>query len=543
MPDTAVDVLFDILESEGVTHVFGNPGTTELPLMDALATRPNLTYVLALQEATAVAMADGYALATGRPAFVNLHAAPGLGNGLGNLYNAQMNGSPLVVTAGQQDTRHLHHDPLLAGDLTSLARPVTKWAQEAVSADSLAVLLRRAFHDVQVPPTGPVFVSIPSDVLDLPATGPAPPRSRVLRSVIPYDIEEVVATLTGFAAGELAIVAGDENAQLGGVEALVQVAEALDAPVYGAPLYGTAVFPTAHPLWAGALPSNAEATRTALGKYRGVFLVSRDAFKVYPWTEGPPVPHDVALVHLSASESDIGRVWPATLGVAADPPSTLRAIAELLQGSGSGRPCAPGLVRRDPTQPRDPAEIAGQPLPPAQAVGAVLAALPPDIPVINEAITTGLAVRDLHRIGVSGRYYFARGGGLGWGMPAAVGVSLGLGGEPAVAFIGDGSAMYSPQALWTAAKARMPVLFVVVNNQQYLILKQALRGRGGPSATQQSFIGMELATPPIDFIQLARSMGVPATKATDSESIAAAAAGALATGGPHLLEIPIGAPA
>jgi benzoylformate decarboxylase len=512
--------------------------------MDALVTRPNLTYILALQEATAVAMADGYALATGRPAFVNLHAAPGLGNGIGNLYNAQANGSPLVVTAGQQDTRHLHHDPLLAGDLTALARPVTKWAHEVFSADALAVVLRRAFRDVQVPPTGPVFVSIPSDVLDMPAGGDTPARSKVLRASVPSDIAEIVATLSAFAPGQLAIVAGDENAQLGGVGDLVRVAELLDAPVYGAPLYGTAVFPTTHPLWAGALPSNGQAVRAVLDKYHGVFLVSRDAFKAYPWSEGSPVPEGTALIHLSASESDIGRTWTTSLGVAADPPATLRAIAERLDTSAGTPQDATVPAAAEPTEGGidSPLEATGQPLPPTVAMQSLLAALPNDVPLVNEAITTGLAVRDLHRISCPRRYYFARGGGLGWGMPAAVGVSLGLGREPVVAVVGDGSAMYSPQSLWSAAKEQLPVLFVVVNNQQYLILKQALRGRGGPSSDQRRFLGMELSAPRIDFVSLAQSMGVPARRADDPDAIAQAAREATKSGEPFLLEIPIAAP-
>src|SRR5688500_13345370 len=160
------DILLDVLRSEGVRHVFGNPGSTELPLIDALAAADDLDYVLALQEATAVGMADGYAQATGRPAFLNLHTSAGLGNAVGNLTNAQANGTPLVVTAGQQDRRHLHHDPLLSGDLVGLARPVSKWAHEVSNLGELGTVLRRAFNDAATAPSGPVFVSIPMDLLD-----------------------------------------------------------------------------------------------------------------------------------------------------------------------------------------------------------------------------------------------------------------------------------------------------------------------------------------------------------------------------------------
>jgi len=307
------------------------------------------------------------------------------------------------------------------------------------------------------------------------------------------------------------------------------------------------VFPTAHPSWAGALPSNAEGIRAALGKYRAVLLVSREAFKVYPRSDGPPVPPELVLIHLSASSADIGRTWPATLGLAADPRATLGAIADRLEAMPVRLTATTGEALPNDLAPpaihASPIAAVGQPLVPSAAVHAVLTALPTDTPVVNEAITTGMAVRDLHRMSIDGRYYFARGGGLGWGMPAAVGVSLGLGREPVVAFVGDGSAMYSPQALWTAAKEQLPVLFVVVNNQQYLILKQALRGRAGPSASKGAYVGMEIASPAVDFVQLARSMGVAASTATDPESIEKAIVAATSGGGPHLLEIPIAAPA
>src|SRR5436305_6782535 len=162
----ARDVLLDVLRIEGVRHVFGNPGSTELPFIDALAGADALHYVLALQEATAVGVAEGYAMATGRPAFLNLHTSAGLGNAIGALTNAQANQTPLVVTAGQQDYRHIATDPLLAGDLTGLARSVAKWSHEVRTAGELGTILRRAFHDAMSPPSGPVFVSIPMDLLE-----------------------------------------------------------------------------------------------------------------------------------------------------------------------------------------------------------------------------------------------------------------------------------------------------------------------------------------------------------------------------------------
>src|SRR3954471_23021342 len=187
------EALLEVLRTEGVRHVFGNPGTTELPLVDALAAVDDIQYVLALQEATAVGMADGYAQATGRPAFLNLHTSAGLGNAIGNLTNARANGTPLVVTAGNADRRHLFVDPLLSGDLVGLARGVSKWGHEVRHSGELGTVLRRAFNDAANPPAGPVFVAIPQDVLDEEGEAPVPAKSAVARMGVAGKVDELAA--------------------------------------------------------------------------------------------------------------------------------------------------------------------------------------------------------------------------------------------------------------------------------------------------------------------------------------------------------------
>jgi benzoylformate decarboxylase len=227
------DVLLEILCSEGVEYIFGNPGTTELPLMDALLRTPDLKYVLALQEATAVAMADGYAQTARRPGFLNLHTAGGLGHGMGNLLNASVSQTPLVVTAGQQDSRHTVTDPLLFGDLVRIAEPAVKWAREVASADQLPVLVRRAFHDASAAPTGPVFLSLPMDVMEEMSTVGIEGRSRIDRSAVGGSLERLAKYLADVAPGRLAIIAGDEIHASEAAEETVAVAQALGAPVMG----------------------------------------------------------------------------------------------------------------------------------------------------------------------------------------------------------------------------------------------------------------------------------------------------------------------
>ena len=543
---TGRDALLDVLRSEGVRHVFGNPGTTELPLMDALRTAGDVDYVLALQEATAVGMADGYAQATGRPAFLNLHTSAGLGNAVGNLTNAQANRTPLVVTAGQQDRRHIVADPLLAGDLVGLARPVSKWVHEVRTLGELGTVMRRAFHDAATAPSGPVFVSIPMDMLDEHGAAPVPSPSTIDRRSVPGDLDALVDLLAATPPGKLGIVVGDAVAASGAVPALVPVAEALGAPVHGAPLHSNVVFPPTHPLWAGTLAPMAAMIHGALAGYERVFHVGEQAFLVYQFTPGSPLPDGVDLIHLSPDPHQIGRTYPTRLGVVGDPRATLEALLPLLLERVDGGAAARAL---DEARGRREEAVAAfesaaldrygaSPIDPMAAAHSLLRALPDETPVVDEAITTGWYIRGFHRVSRPGRYCFCRGGGLGWGMPAALGVSLGYDSEPVLCVVGDGSAMYSPQALWTAAHEGLPVVFAVVNNRQYLILKNALRGMYGDDAAEDA-VAMDIADPAVDYVGLARSMGVDATLVEKAVDVEDAVRAAIDAGRPHLLELPI----
>jgi benzoylformate decarboxylase len=544
------DVVLDVVRSEGVTHIFGNPGSTELPLIDALADAHDLAYVLALQEATAVAMADGYAQATGRPALLNLHTSAGLGNAIGNLTNAMANRAPLVVTAGQQDYRHIATEPLLSGPLVELASGAVKWGHEVRTTDELATIVRRAFHDAAAPPAGPVFVSLPMDLLDAETDATDPGPSIIEAAPTAGSLDELAELLTGVSIGELCIVAGDEVAAAGAVPEVVALAEALGAPVHGSPLHGRGVFPPAHPLWRGMLPPAADAIARALGTYRRVLLVAGQAFMVYPYAPGPALPPEVELLHLSSDRSQLGRTWPTRLGLWGDPRATLRALLPLVRRRADSDAAAEAVDGARARRSAAVAELEEQargrygsaPMHPMAAAHALVRSMPPDSIVVDEAITTGVYVRGFHHWTEPGRYYFCTGGGLGWGMPAACGVSLAHGGAPVLCVVGDGSAMYSPQALWTAATEDLPVVFAVVNNRQYRILKGYLAGRGGPSVRTGRFVGMELDDPPIDFLALATSMGVAATRVDHADDVGDVVRGALATGGPHLVELAITAP-
>ena len=541
---TGAEVLLDVLRTEGVTHLFGNPGTTELPLVDALAGVDDLTYVLALQEATAVGMADGYAQVTGRPAFLNLHTSAGLGNAIGNLTNAVANRTPLVVTAGQQDRRHNVTDPLLAGDLVGLAAPVSKWSHEIRTNDELGTILRRAFRDADAPPAGPVFVSLPMDLLDADGAAAAPPRSSVAEGTVAGGLDELADLLTTTDPAKLAIVIGDEGASAR--HEVAELAAALGVKVFGAPLYGRQVFAQDDPHWAGPLAPAAVAIRMVLEPFERVLLVGGQAFLVYPYTPGPALPPTTELLHLSAAAGDVGRTHPVRLGLVGDPRASIAALLPRVRAkadatAAAARTAALGEERRAATAKFETGALdryGESPMAPAAAAHAAVRALPPGTIVVDEAITTGSYVRGFH----DGPYLFCRGGGLGWGMPAALGASLGAGRDPVLCVVGDGSAMYSPQALWTAAAEGLPVVFCVVNNRQYLILKNALRQRGGPTVAHDRYVGMDLADPPVDFVALAQSMGVDAALVEKAADVGDAVRAAVESGRPHLLELPISAP-
>jgi benzoylformate decarboxylase len=546
---TGREILLDVLRSEGVRHVFGNPGSTELPFIDALAEADDLHYVLALQEATAAGMADGYAQASGRPSFLNLHTSAGLGNAVGNLTNAKANGAPIVVTAGQQDERQLAADPLLSGPLTELAAPTCKWSHEVRSLGELGTILRRAFQDAAKPPSGPVFASLRMDLLErsgVAAEVGVPPRSSIVVDPTAGGLEELADLLTEPGVGRVAIVVGDEVAAAGAQAVVAALAEALGARVHGSPLHSREVFDPTHALWSGMLAPSAAAIRSTLEGYERVLLVGGQAFMVYPYSPGSPVPEGTELLHLSPDPAQLGRAHPVRLGVAGGVGPSLAALLPLVRARADGGAAADAVAtaatrRREQMEQLDATargRYGAAPMHPSAAAHALLRSVPAGTALVDEAITTGVYVRGFHHRAVADGYFFCKGGGLGWGMPAACGVALARDGAPVLCVVGDGSAMYSPQALWTAAREGLPVVFAVVDNGQYRILKDYLRGMGGVSARTGTFVAMDL-DPRVDFVGLATSMGVRSTPIASTDDIGDAVRAAVDAGGPHLLHIPI----
>jgi benzoylformate decarboxylase len=538
----------EILKQEGVEYLFGNPGTTELPLMDGLVEEPALTYVLGLQEAAVVAMADGYAQASGKLGVVSVHVAPGLGNALGMLYDAQKAGAPLLVTAGQHDQSFNVTEPILWADLPPIARPFVKWSAEVRRLEDLPRLVRRAAKTALAPPSGPVFLSLPADVLqaegavELGAATRVAPRIRGDREAV----EAAGATLAR--AERPLILAGDAVAQSDAHAELVQVAEALGAPVYAEGVANTASFPSSHPLFRGALARVASAVRQLLLDADVLFSVGGDLLTLSLPFDVDPMPPGLEVIHLDIDPWELGKNYPTGVAILGDPKATLPEILAAIEArmtparrqQARERLLANRAAKKrqvEELRTRARAEAQRTPITPLALMSAVADALPSEAVVVDESISSGGGLRVLLRSDDPRSFYGLRGGGIGWGLPAAIGVKLALPDRPVVALVGDGSAMYTCQALWTAAHYRVDVVFVLLNNASYRILKQRIHALKGFAAQADRFIAMDLDDPRIDFVRLAESLGVRAERIEKTADVGPAVGRALATRGPTLLDV------
>ena len=531
----AARYLIELAQSEGVDRVFGNPGTTELPLMDELAKLPEVPYFLGLHEGTAVSMADGFARATGRPSFVNLHIAAGLAHGLANVLNAKRARTPMVVTVGQQDRRHLIRDPMLGGDLVGLAQGAFKHAVEVNQAADLPTLMRRAFLLSQTSPTGPVMVSVPLDVLEEELDEPMPPRTEVRGLGVAEGVEDLAEALLG--AGAPAIVAGDGVGREGAVGDLVELAESVGATVFHEPMYDCVDFPATHPLSAGMLPPVDQLIRDKLAKHDVVFLVGSHAFSAHYYTEAGPIPERTQVLQLDSDRAELGRNYPAAIALHGGIGPTVRALTRMTAGRGpeaEARIAAARSEQGERSRPTSPPRSDSERMDPAAAAEALVAGLPEDTIMLEEAITTGLEVRRVFAADRPGSYHHSVGGALGWALGAGIGVKMARPEDPVVSVVGDGTAMYTIQGLWSAAHYDVPLVLVVMNNREYAACKRGVArvvSGGG-----ERYVGMDLTDPEIDFIGLSRSLGVDARSAATTDELTSAVSDALASGAPSLID-------
>ncbi len=539
-----------ILKQEGVECMFGNPGTTELPLMDGLAREPGIRYILALQESVAIAMADGYAHASGKLAAVNVHTSPGLGNAMGMLYDARMSGAPMLLTAGQHDQAMNLTEPILWSDLPPVARPYVKWSHEITRLEDLPRAVRRAVKTAHAHPTGPVFISLPVDVLnterelDLLASTRVAPRIRGDAAAI-----DAAADLLVRARRPL-LVAGDAVSQGDALGEMAEVAELLGAPVYGECVPSTCSFPFTHPLYAGPFPRLGPPIRNLLMGHDLLFSVGGDLFTLSLPSDVEPMPEGLIVVHMDTDPWQLGKNYPAKVAILGDPKATLPDLAEALRkrlgpavlkerAGKVAELAAAHAAATEKMRAKARAEVQTSPISPLALVGAVADAVPDDAIVVDESISSSHGVRNLFRAQDHQSFYGLRGGGIGWGLPATLGVKLAQPGRPVVGLIGDGSAMYTIQALWTASHDSIPCVYVIFNNASYRILKQRTLALKGFSAEDDQYVGMDLVSPRIDYVGMAKALGVPGEMVEKGVDIGAAVKRGLASGGPYLVDVHI----
>lgn len=533
-----------LLASEGVEYLFGNPGTTELAIMEALGRQEEIRYILGLQEAVVVAMADGYARASGRIGACNVHVAPGLGNAMGALYNAKFVGSPLIVAAGQHEQGHGLTEPLLYDPLVPIAQPMVKWAVEVTRAEDLPRIVRRAAKVATAPPTGPVFISLPGDVLDGEADRDLGRPTRVDARTRPGD--EVVDALARrlLESRNPVLVAGHELQVHDALDLAGELAELLGAPVYQQSVPHSAQFRSAHPCFMGVISRNQPEVRKLLEPYDAALFLGGDVLRMSVYSPVDPLPGGIAVLQIAEREWELGKNYPAEMALNANVRETLKALVPAVRrlrtatraAEAARRLAALAAVNWTAQRARfaSAAEKAAgaSPIDPRVLMLRIADALPPDAVVVDEGITATASLHAVRALTHAHAHFGLASGGIGWGIAAANGVALALPGRPVYALIGDGSALYSVQALWTAAHYRLPVTFVICNNRSYRILKERLSARG-----VERHIGMDLRDPAIDWAGLAQSLGVPALRVTDAADVAPAIRDAARRTGPGLIDV------
>jgi benzoylformate decarboxylase len=534
-----------LLKDEGITHLFGNPGTTELPIMHALKEHPDLTYVMAMQESLVVAIADGFSRASGRLVACNVHVAPGLGNAMGSLYNAKFTGTPMILTAGQQEQGHGLMEPVLYDPLVRIAEPLVKWAVEVTRLEDLPRIVRRAAKVAMTPPTGPVFISLPGDILNSESGLELGRSTRIDTRVKPSD-ESLQALVERILKAERpVIVVGDEIVKSDALDEAAAFAEALGCPAWQQTAPYGAQFLSESSCFMGSLPRVQPQVREILAPFDLMIVLGSDPLRMSVYSEVDPLPDGLSIVQVGLVDWDLAKNYAAEIAVKADVRETLRALIPELKATGGSaletraRSGIAALASKNWTAKRAKlveqisAKRDSSPIDPDWLTLQVVEAMPQSAILVDEGLTASRYMSALRPHRDRYGYHGLASGGIGWGLPASVGVSLANPDRPVVCYSGDGSAMYSIQALWTAAHHKLPLTVVIVNNGGYRIIKQRLLA----FHQDDHFVGMDFADPPVDFCGLAKALGLEAIQVTKAEEVASTLKSAFGRSGAKLIEV------
>ena len=539
---TGSDALLDALVAQGVEVIFGNPGSTELPLMDALAAPGRPRFVLGLTEPVVMGMADGYAQASERLGVALVHVQPGMANAMSGVLNAARARVPLLVIVGQQLSSMLPGAPFLGGDIVGMARPVARYAEEVTDPSLLGPMLADAVAAAFGPPAGPAVLSIPLEA-QAGAAGPLPALPMGPRALDPPAADAMARAAALLSAARAPVIlAGDGVAHDHAHAELSALAARLGAPVIGEPFASRMPLDTDDPAWAGVLPRAAAPIRTALGGHDVVLAIGMPVFRLFGWSPGEALPRGTTLIHVDVDPDEIGRMHEPEVGMVADPGVVLRGLIDLL-----GEPDDAARTRRETVAVANEVARAGAHaellarsdgagvISPAVLSGAIGDGVAAADLVIDEGITStrdlrvALGARDL------GSCMWHRGSALGWGLPAAVGASIADPTRRVVCTQGDGSLMFGVHALWTAAHERCRVALIVGDNSGYEILRAGMEGLTG--VQQGGWPGLAVNDPPLDIAGICRGFGAHAEAVADPADLPRAVGDVLAgaAAGPAVL--------
>ena len=541
--------LMEMLRAEGVRYIFGNPGTSEGPILDALEDYPDLEYILTTQEGAAMGIADGYARATQQPSFVSLHIETGLANGISLLNNAKEGGTPMVVTSANKDVRKLAEGRTQLDEMTRL---FTKWSAEVTHPEQVPSVVRRAFTEAKTPPTGPVYVGFSANALDDEADVEIVPSAPGYFRMAPDAQAISDASLLLSQAEDPIMIVGDRLAQSGGIDEAVRVAELLGARVFSS-AYSEMNFPTGHPQFMGRSAPVSRAGRTLFADADVVLAVGTNVFSGFFHLSGRSLDARTKLIHMDQAPREIGKSEPTDIGIIADPKIGLAHLAEAIEAdmSGADREAAKGRVatisersaaRRAASRQRLKERWHIAPMSAERMMHEVASVLPDDTVIADDSVTTRDAIHAAVSFDTPGTVFGERGGALGWGMGGALGLKLANPDKPVVGIIGDGSSMMTVQALWTAATYNIPVVYVICNNRAYRVLKLNIdlykREILGESDAQSRYIAMDFPIP-LNLAGMAEAMGISGASITDPLNVGPALSGALDSGKPALLDVSI----
>ena len=548
---TGKKALLEMLTAEGVEYIFGNPGTSEGAIMDALEDYPNLKYILATQEGVAMGAADTYARATGKPAFINLHIETGLTNGISLLHNAAAGGTPLVLTAGNKDMRKLVEGRTPLAEMVKL---FTKWSVELTHPEQIPGAIRKAFNEARTPPTGPTFIAFSANSLDGEADMEiVSNREGYFRLSPDKEAIEAASNILLESKNPIMLV-GDRVAQSTATNEAVQLAEKLGTPVY-ATYYSEMNFPSKHPLFNGFMKWGFPETKELLKDYDAVLAVGNvfSGYFFFADEGGNTLPENTKLVHIDTDASVIGNSEPTDVGIISDPKTGMSALYQSLnnKSSGSYQEDSKGRIEKISSKIATDRESALNrskqnwnqiPMSATRMMHEIADCIPENTVIVDDSVTTRGAVFENIEFNQTGQIFGERGGAIGWGLGAGIGAKLANPDRPVVAIVGDGSAMMTVQAFYTAAIENIPVVYVICNNQSYRVLKVnmdiykdlVLGGTQNPS----KYLAMDFPKE-LDMAGLAEAMGVHGVRITDPLEIGPELTKAIKSKKPTVLDISI----